>query len=325
MIKDPESGTLLPFDFGQLSSMIPELHSLGYRIDSWSFDPLIDSSNVNPGNWIQLATVIEEHYDKYDGFVVLHGSDTMAFSTAALSFMLENLNKSVVFTGSQLPMGVSRTDGRENFITALEIAAAKKGGRSVVPEVCLYFEYQLYRGNRAHKFSAENFEAFRSINYPILAEAGVSIKYNSNAIRKADDLKLKVHKKLDTNIAILKLFPGINRQHVKAILGIRGLKAVVLETYGSGNAPTDEWFLTELRQSIARGIIIYNVTQCRGGAVEMGKYQTGKALESIGVTGGYDIITESAVSKLMYLLGCGYDTEKVKALLQENLRGELTR
>ncbi|MFC1734227.1 asparaginase [candidate division KSB1 bacterium] len=324
MIKDPESGTLLPFDFETITSLIPEIKTLGYQIDSWSFDPLIDSSNVSPAVWIELSHVIGKNYDKYDGFVVLHGSDTMAFSSAALSFILDNLNKPVVFTGSQLPMGVSRTDGRENFITSIEIAASKRGNKPMVPEVSLYFEYQLYRGNRVHKFSAENFEAFRSINYPVLAEAGVNIKFNTNAIRKADELPLKIHECLDTNVAILKLFPGISPQVVNSILNTKGLKGVILETYGSGNAHTDKWFLDTLKRAIDKNIIIFNVTQCRGGAVEMHKYHTGKELEKLGVIGGHDMITESAIAKLMYLLGCGYKVEKVKRLLQENLRGELT-
>jgi len=324
MIQNPETGALQPFDFDQMYKQMPILKNLNYLIDFYSFSPLIDSSNMNPEFWVKLATLIEENYERYDGFVVLHGTDTMAYSASALSFMLENLNKPVIFTGSQLPMGVIRTDGRENFITSIEIAAAMKDDLSVVPEVAIYFEDQLLRGNRTTKFNAENFDAFFSGNYPVLANVGVHIKYNYNNIRKSNFKKLKVHKNLDNNIGILKLFPGINKATVKSIVNTMGMKAILLETFGSGNAPTDKWFLDILEQAIKNELIILNVTQCKSGSVEIGKYETSVDLGRIGVIGGNDITTESAITKLMYLFGEGYSNNKIRQLLEKSLRGEMT-
>jgi len=324
MIRDKESGALSPFDFGQLYDQMPSLRSFDFSIDCFSFDPIVDSSDVNPDTWVKLARMIEENYEKYEGFVVLHGSDTMAHSASALSFMLENLNKPVVFTGSQLPLGVVRTDGRENLVAAIEIASALEDDTPIVPEVCIYFENQLLRGNRTFKYNAEHFEAFRSVNYPALANAGVYIKYNKNYILKPNFKKLNVHTTLDTQIAILKLFPGINESTVEAILTAKGLKAVILETYGSGNAPTEPWLIKLLGDAIYRGVIIMNVTQCKGGSVEMGKYQTSIALKKIGIISGFDITTESAVTKLMYLLGRNLNREDLIRLLQTPLRGEMS-
>ncbi|PKP49670.1 MAG: L-asparaginase 1 [Bacteroidetes bacterium HGW-Bacteroidetes-11] len=324
MIKDPVTGALAPFNFDALYNHIPVLQNFNCRIDSYCFDPLIDSSNMNPEFWVRLARVIEENYEKYDGFVVLHGTDTMAYTASVLSFMLENLNKPVVFTGSQLPMGVLRTDGRENFINAIEIAGAYVDETPVVPEVSICFENRLMRGNRTNKFNAEHFNAFLSGNYPLLAQVGVHIRYSHQHILKPNFKKLKVHCNLDPNVAILKLFPGITENVVKSILNISGLKALILETYGAGNAPTDKWFVDALSEGIKNGITIFNVTQCKGGSVEMGKYETSVQLGSIGVVGGYDITTESAIGKIMYLLGEGYTGEKLKQLLQTPLRGELT-
>ena len=324
MIQNPETGALQPFDFDQMYKQMPILKNLNYLIDFYSFSPLIDSSNMNPEFWVKLAILIEENYERYDGFVVLHGTDTMAYSASALSFMLENLNKPVIFTGSQLPMGVIRTDGRENFITSIEIAAAMKDDLSVVPEVAIYFEDQLLRGNRTTKFNAENFDAFFSGNYPVLANVGVHIKYNYNNIRKSNFKKLKVHKNFDNNIGILKLFPGINKATVKSIVNTMGMKAMLLETFGSGNAPTDKWFLDILEQAIKNELIILNVTQCKSGSVEIGKYETSVDLGRIGVIGGNDITTESAITKLMYIFGEGYSNNKIRQLLEKSLRGEMT-
>lgn len=324
MVADEVSGSLHPFNFEHLAEQIPEIKKLGCRIESISFDPLIDSSNMKPQVWVELAQIIEGRYKDFDGFVILHGTDTMAFTASALSFMLENLSKPVILTGSQLPMGVLRTDGKENFITALEIAASKINGKALVPEVCVYFEYQLYRGNRTHKFNAEHFEAFRSVNYPVLARAGIEIKYDFQAIHPASDQEFKIGTRLDTNIAVLRIFPGISSQTVEATLKIPGLKALIIETYGSGNAPTDEWFLSLLEEAVSNGLIVCNITQCRGGSVQMGIYETGLGLEKAGVISGHDMTIEAAITKLMYLLGSNYLAETVKYQFQTPLRGEMT-
>ncbi|MBQ6083642.1 MAG: type I asparaginase [Bacteroidales bacterium] len=324
MMKDPKTGSLVPFDFGNIYEHLPVLRNLDYDIDFYSFKNLIDSSNMTPEFWIELAEKIEECYNDYEGFVVLHGSDTMAYSASALSFMLENLAKPVVFTGSQLPMGMVRSDGRENFITSIEIAASKTNGVPSAPEVCIFFENQLLRGNRATKFNAENFNAFSSGNYPTLADVGIKIKYNREYIAKPSGEKLIVHKKFNPNVGILKLFPGITHDFVKHSLETRGLKGIIMETFGSGNAPTTEWFIEDLSKAIKKGLIIYNVTQCKSGSVEMGRYETSLNLDKIGVISGYDITTESALAKMMYLLGEGYSHEDVKKYLQTPLRGEMT-
>ena len=324
MVKDAKTGVLKPFKFENLMKMIPSLALLNYQIDSHCFDPLIDSSNMNPLYWAGLVDVIEGNYESYDGFVVLHGSDTMAYTASALSFMLQNLNKPIILTGSQLPLGMVRSDGRENLVTAIEIAAATEDETPMVPEVCIYFENQLFRGNRTHKFNAENFEAFRSPNYPTLADVGVYIKYNRNAIHKPNFKKLKVNKKLDSNIAILKLFPGISENVVSSILNIPGLKAVVLESYGAGNAPNSDWFIELMQAAIKKGLIVFNVSQCQGGSVLMGKYETSTKLKEVGVVGAFDMTTEAAVAKLMYLLGNLSDKKEIEKILQKSIVGELT-
>jgi len=324
MIKDAGTGVLKPFNFDNIYQQIPMLELLDYHIGNYCFDPVIDSSNMNPKFWAAIADVIEKNYESYDGFVVLHGSDTMAYTASALSFMLENLNKPVILTGSQLPLGMIRTDGRENFITSIEIAAARIDDTPVVPEVCIYFENQLLRGNRTIKYNAENFQAFKSPNYPSLADVGVYIKYHPANIRKPNFKNLKVNSRMDTNISVLRLFPGISENGVKAILQTEGLKALIIETYGSGNAPTEEWFLKLLQNAVKSGIIILNVSQCQGGSVDMDKYQTGVTLRNIGVIGGKDITTEAAIAKMMYLFGNENSIEIIREKLTNSLRGEIT-
>lgn len=325
MMRDVKTGSLVPFNFDNLYDHLPVLRNLDYNIDFYSFENLIDSSNMTPEFWISLAGKIKENYDKYDGFVVLHGSDTMAYSASALSFMLENLAKPVVFTGSQLPMGMVRSDGRENIIASIEIAAAKnQEGGPMVPEVSILFENQLLRGNRSTKHNAEHFNAFVSGNYPNLADVGVRIKYNTEYIAQKTTKKLIVHTKMNSNVGILKLFPGITFNMVHNTLRTPEMKGLILETYGSGNAPTTEWFINELKAAIDNGLIIYNVTQCKSGSVEMGRYETSLNLNKIGVVSGHDITTESALAKLMYLIGEGYSREEVCSWLQVPLRGEMT-
>jgi len=323
MCKDSQTGTLKPVNFDELDAYIPALDLFDFEIDSYSFDPIIDSSNMRPEFWVKLAEVIEKNYEEYDGFVILHGSDTMSYTASALSFMLENLNKPVILTGSQLPLGMIRTDGRENFVTALEIAAAKEEDTPLVPEVALYFENELYRGNRTHKFNAEHFEAFKSVNYPPLAEVGVNIKYYRDKIKKPNFKKLKVHKILDASVAVIHLFPGIQRAIFHAQLNLPGLKAVVMETYGSGNAPTDDWFLEELKQAIKSGLLVLNISQCKGGSVQMGKYETSSELSQIGVLNGRDLTTEAALTKLMVSLGLYSNQKEVAHRMEKNWRGEM--
>ena len=327
MKQDPETLALKPFNFNQILEEVPELKKFGCNIDTYSFDPLIDSSDVQPAFWIRLTSLIKENYSKYDGFVVLHGTDTMSFTASALSFMFENLAKPVVLTGSQLPIGMLRTDGKENLISSIEIASAVGAdGHPMVPEVCIYFESQLYRGNRTTKYNAENFRAFRSANYPVLADVGIHIKYNTSLIRYPSEWseELMVSQKLDTNVAVLKIFPGITPAVVDAILNMDGLRGVVLETFGSGNAPTAEWFVKRIKEAVHRGLIVLNVTQCHAGKVDMDAYATGVALKKEGVISGFDSTTEAALTKMFFALGHGDTNSKVKMLLESDLRGEIT-
>lgn len=324
MLQDPTTGSLTPVDFNQLHEHIPSLDFFKFKIDSYSFDPIIDSANMKPELWVKLAEVIEKNYEDYDGFVILHGSDTMSFTASALSFILENLNKPVIITGSQLPLGIPRTDGRENFITSIELAAGKSDDTPIVPEVAIYFENQLFRGNRTYKFNAENFEAFKSVNYPPLAEVGVNIRYWKNNIRKPNFKKLKVNRVLESGVLIIRLFPGIPQNILHAMLNAEGLKGVVLETFGSGNAPTEEWFINELKEAIERGLTIVNVSQCRGGSVDMGKYETSSELKRIGLLNGKDMTTEAAITKLMVTLGKFAKKTDIAKRIEKDWRGEMT-
>ena len=323
----PVDLTLKPFNFGQILSEVPEIRKFVCRVDTYSFSPLIDSSDAQPEFWIDLARLIKKEYANYDGFVVLHGTDTMSFTASALSFMLENLEKPVVFTGSQLPIGMLRTDGKENLISAVEIAsAADEQGRPIVPEVTVFFDSHLYRGNRTIKYSAENFWAFRSENAPALADTGIHIKYNLDEIRypKQYGNPLKISETLDTDVAILKIFPGMRENMVRALFATEGLRAVILETFGSGNAPTQKWFLDIISEADRRGLIIMNITQCIAGCVDMEAYATGIELKKMGVVSGYDSTLEAALAKLFYLMGKYADNDVVKRELNKNLRGEIS-
>jgi len=324
MVNDPDTGALCPFDFGQIAKAVPEIKEFGFSIDSYTLPEIIDSSDLKPSLWAELCRIILDNYDKYCGFVILHGTDTMAYSASALSFMLDNLTKPVVFTGSQLPIGTIRTDGRENLMAALEIAAATLEGKAIVPEVCILFGARLFRGNRTTKINAESFDAFQSFNYPPLAEIGIHIQYNYGAI----DYSLKngpvtAFTHMDPRIAILQLFPGIQPEVIDAVIRIPGLRGLILETYGSGNAPTDKGFLEKIRTASEKGILIYNVTQCQGGTVEMGRYETSRELLNFGVSSGYDITREAAVCKMMHLLGKYKESNEIKKYLNSSIKGEI--
>lgn len=328
MKQDMKDLTLKPFDFSQILDEVPEIRKFAFKIDTYSFEPPIDSSDVEPSLWQDLARLIKEKYEDYDGFIILHGTDTMSYSASALSFMLDGLTKPVIFTGSQLPIGVPRTDGKENLISAVEIASAKdEEGHPSVPEVCVCFDSLLMRGNRSTKVNSEVFRAFQSPNFPPLAEAGINIRYNNEYIRKPNDWyqSLTINTELDTRVSILKIHPGITPEVVRNILCGKDTRAIIMETYGSGNAPTRDWFLDIVKESSAMNKIIVNVTQCLAGTVNMNIYANGKALERAGVIDGYDSTTESALAKLFYLMGKSRDNEWVKAMMSRNLKGEISK
>lgn len=325
MIRDPETGALVPFNVNGLIDAIPELAQLDIQLEVDSIDEPIDSSNINIDHWLRLANEIGRRYAEFDGFVILHGSDTMAYTASALGYLIEGLAKPIILTGSQLPIGVPRSDGRENLISAIEIAAHETAGVATVPEVCIYFEYSLYRGNRAHKFNSENFEAFLSVNYPPLAQAGVNIRFNRKAIGRSniDDI-LTVHQKMDNSVASVRLFPGMNPAISLDPAHFAGVKGLIIETYGSGNGPSDAVFLKAIEQISNNGTIILNITQCKGGKVNMGKYATSSGLRKAGVISGHDMTMEAAITKMMFLLGTNTDSSTIKELLERPLRGELS-
>lgn len=326
MIENPETGALQTLDFDHLKSHVPEMRYFLHQTDVLTMEPPIDSSDMEPHHWAEIAHLIADNYVNYDAFVVLHGTDTMAYTASALSFMLENLDKPVVITGSQIPIGQLRTDGRENLLTSLEIAAAvDENGQPMVPEVCVYFESQLLRGNRTTKINSEGFNAFRSYNFPPLAQVGIHIRFDTSLIRQPKVRgQLRVNTKMDTNVMILSLFPGVQEHFVEAILGMEGLRCVVLKTYGSGNAPQRPWLMKHLRAAIEKGIVVVNITQCPEGAVEMQRYETGLQLLQIGVLNGYDSTNEAMITKVMHLLGQDLSNEEVRRAITSSLAGEMT-
>lgn len=321
MVKD-DDGALAPFNFGKVVERLPELRSLDLKLTVISFPVPIDSSNVCPADWKNLAYIIDENYEQYDGFVILHGTDTMAYTASAMSFVLQGLNKPVIFTGAQLPIGSIRSDARENLITALEIASKKLNDKPRVCEVCIYFNYYLLRANRSQKVNSSTFSAFHSENYPILAESGINIDFNQSALRPYKDERLTIRDDFDPGVAILKLFPGIGEEVVAAVLAIEHLKGLILETYGSGNTLQERWFIDLLKKAIDRGVVVVNVSQCMGGTVDQGKYETSKELKHLGVISGMDLTTEAAITKLMWLLG-QYEEEEVRKLISVSIVGEM--
>ncbi len=327
MKKDPYTNTLKPQNLEQLLQEVPEVQKFNINISTYVFEPLVDSSDIRPDVWGDLARLIQENYSQFDGFVVLHGTDTMAYSASALSFMLKNLNKPVIFTGSQIPIGEVRTDGKENLITAIEIAGSKRNGKAIVPEVAICFQNLLIRGNRATKYSSESLDAFKSFNYPPLAEIGIDIHYNYPYIKKGEDFcsPLKISTAINNNIIVIELFPGLSPELLSAMLNIEGLKGAIIKSYGAGNAPSNIDFVREIKAAIDRGLIILNVTQCKSGGIDMSLYETGRTLSDIGVISGHDMTLEAAVCKLMYLIGREFTYDETIMFLTNSMRGELTK
>ena len=325
MVYDAKNKQLVTFDFSQILDLMPEMARLDIEITFVSLPVVIDSSNMNPVIWGQIAQIIYENYALYDGFVILHGTDTMAYTASALSYMLQNLGKSVILTGAQLPIGVARTDARENLMTSLELAAEQHNDLCAIPEVAIYFNAQLLRGNRTKKKESSQLNAFRSENYPVLAEAGVTIEFNWPYIKRyISSSSFTINTNFDTRVAILKIFPGINQTVVRALLNAPDLRGVILETFGAGNAPTDPWFLEEIRLAIERRLVLFNVSQCDGGRVSQGFYQTSRYLGEVGVVSGGDITVEAAITKLMFCLGQSLDNEVVKLKLSQPIAGEMS-
>ncbi len=326
MIENPVTRSLQPFDFTHLIDNVPKIRKLDYDIENIQFNPPIDSSDMSPQHWVDIARHIETNYDRFDGFVVLHGTDTMAYTASALSFMLENLHKPVIITGSQLPIGEVRTDGEENLITALQIAAATDMmGEPMVREVAILFENYLWRGNRSTKMSADNFNAFKSNNYPSLAKIGLGIHFNEEALWRVQAKRpLKVQYELDTAVMFLDLNPGITEAVLRHQLSTPGIKGIVLKTFGAGNAPTYAWFTEAVKEAVERDIVILNVTQCVNGGVHAKMYMSGNQLASTGVVSGHDITSEAAITKMMYLFGLGLSTAEVRRYLECSLCGEVS-
>lgn len=333
MVSDPQTGSLMPFDFSHLRDSMPELDRLGIDLDCFAFEPPVDSSDTTPDHWRTIVEVIDEAYERFDGFVVLHGTDTMSYTASAVSFMLNKLAKPVVFTGSQLPIGVLRTDGKENLITAIQIAAMEKGGAPCVQEVSIYFGSALYRANRTHKYSAEDFNAFRSPNFPALAEAGIHLQFRHDLLLRERDGRASSHAlagrmqvlpKLEEQVAVLKLFPGIQESVVRSLCELEGLKGLVLETYGSGNGPRTPWFIKALQAARERGVQIVNVTQCNDGFVEQGRYATSESFRDMGIIPAGDMTSEAAITKLMHVLAYTREPLEVEKQMLSSLRGELT-
>ncbi|MBN2669241.1 MAG: asparaginase [Bacteroidales bacterium] len=323
MVNDPVTNSLVPLNFKHITSQVPEINNFDCQIDSYEFESPIDSSNVNIEFWKTLVSIIKQKYQQYDGFVILHGTDTMAHTASALSFMIQNINKPIILTGSQLPIGTIRTDGKENLITSIEVALAKHFNKPVVNEVCVCFENKLFRGNRVSKVNAEYFNAFSSENYPVLADIGIHINYNESYFLKSSEKTPIFNDRLDPNVAVMKVFPGMTNQYVNAFFNIPNLKALIIETYGAGNAPTDEWFLELLKQAEQKNIVLVNVTQCKGGSVNMGQYETSTYLKQIGMVSAHDMTIEATLTKLMFLMGNGATGEILKKAIEKPISGEI--